>query len=250
MKEKIKIMKTPPPVTEEEIQNFMDFNTLLKMKDNVDRGRRNARRARNFFTCFVAALSIPVLISFWPVNNADQGIDLSDSVQAQIPRSVADGSSVTPDSAANKRARIPVEAQDTTRRKVATGPDTPSRPAEPTANPAAKAREIVVQPTYVQAEPIDGYPALYAYFNRNLIYPADAVKDSIEGVVTVVFTLDSTGTAKNIQVENSLGILFDKEVIRLIRNMPLWKPATYNGKPVPARISLPVTFQLKKTSNL
>jgi TonB family protein len=101
---------------------------------------------------------------------------------------------------------------------------------------------------YRQAEPRDGYPVLYAYFEKNLVYPRAAVKDSVEGVVNVVFSIDAEGKPKNITIENSLGPLFDQEAVRLLNNMPLWKPASYNGKVVPSKISLPITFALNKTT--
>jgi hypothetical protein len=39
-------------------------------------------------------------------------------------------------------------------------------------------------------------------------------------------------------------------VFRVIRNMPAWRPAYYNGKVVKSKVSLPLTFSLKKVSSL
>lgn len=106
----------------------------------------------------------------------------------------------------------------------------------------------VSQPFYVQAEPREGYPLLYGYFEESLVYPGQAVKDSVEGVVNVMFSINADGKAENITIENSLGPLFDEEVIRLLNNMPLWNPATYNRKVVKSKISLPIEFDLDKTN--
>lgn len=107
-------------------------------------------------------------------------------------------------------------------------------------------------PVYVQAEPLDGYAHLYNYFNTELIYPAAALKDSIQGVLTVSFTINKDGLPENLQYTNSLGEAFEEEAKRLILNMPSWKPATLNNEPVSSRLTLPLTFQIqsvKKQTN-
>ena len=102
---------------------------------------------------------------------------------------------------------------------------------------------------YVQAEPAKGYSDLYDFFSTNLEYPADGLKDSIQGVQTISFVINTAGKPEQIQVVNSLGEPFDKESRRLIENMPAWKPATLNGKPVESKISIPITFQIQKVKN-
>ena len=100
----------------------------------------------------------------------------------------------------------------------------------------------------MQAEPADGYSALYAYFNSNLVYPSEALKDSIQGVETVSFVINTDGKPEKITIRQSLGEPFEKEARRLIENMPLWKPATLNGKAVPSQMSVPLTFQIQKVN--
>ena len=99
---------------------------------------------------------------------------------------------------------------------------------------------------YIAAEPVLGYPHLYEYFNRELRYPEPALRDSLEGILALSFVINREGNPIKIRIENSPGPLFDEEARRLILNMPAWKPATVNGKPVAVRISLPITFQIKK----
>jgi TonB family protein len=102
---------------------------------------------------------------------------------------------------------------------------------------------------YFQAEPLMGYSDLYEYFNANLVYPVEALKDSIQGVQTVSFVINTKGKPEQIEVIKSLGQPFEKECLRLIENMPEWKPATLNGKPVNSKISIPLTFQIQKLKN-
>jgi TonB family protein len=100
-------------------------------------------------------------------------------------------------------------------------------------------------PVYNQAEPVEGYAHLYDYFNKELVYPVAALKDSIQGVLTVSFTINKDGLPENMQFTNSLGQPFEEEARRLILNMPSWNPATLNGQPVASRLSLPFTFQIQ-----
>ena len=72
------------------------------------------------------------------------------------------------------------------------------------------------------------------------------MKDSVQGIETVSFTIDQRGTPTLITITQSLGPLFDQEAIRVIREMPAWKPATLNGRPVASQLSVPLTFELKR----
>jgi protein TonB len=98
---------------------------------------------------------------------------------------------------------------------------------------------------FTEATPVDGYPALYSYFDKELKYPGSP-KDSIQGIETVSFAINVNGKPDHIKIENSLGKAFDDESKRVIENMPLWKSATINGKPVSVRLSIPLTFKIKK----
>jgi TonB family protein len=99
--------------------------------------------------------------------------------------------------------------------------------------------------TYTEAEPINGYEDLYSYFEKELKYPSE-VTSAVEGDVSVTFVINKNGRPDQVQFINSLGPEFDKEVIRVINNMPEWKPAMQNGKPVPAKITQSFTFSIKK----
>ena len=123
-----------------------------------------------------------------------------------------------------------------------------SKPAVSSKPAYAKKKEEVsgAQPQYISAEPIEGFPALYAYFDRELKYPAEALSDSIQGVESVAFIIDKSGKPGKIEIQQSLGAAFDHEVIRLLQNMPPWKPATINGEPVMSKQSVPFTFRITR----
>ena len=61
--------------------------------------------------------------------------------------------------------------------------------------------------------------------------------------VIASFVVSKTGTIENVKIINSGRSDLDKEVIRIINKMPLWKPGLQNGKPVSVYFNLPVTFK-------
>ena len=242
MKEKIKIMKTRPVVTEEEIKSFMDFDALLDQKDKLAIKQRNIRRLRDLFiglTCLLAVPSFILLLSERPTKEQPLAVSIepppsSASAIVDTMQRTQPVEQVQPSLAPSKN-----EKPTSIRENI----------AEEREDEAVKDYTVLQQPVYVQAEPMDGYPTLYEYFDKNLKYPASVAKEPIEGVVDVSFTIDTTGKAIRITVENSLGEMFDQEIMRLMEEMPPWRPASYNGKPVHSKISLPITFSAKKTVN-
>lgn len=99
---------------------------------------------------------------------------------------------------------------------------------------------------YEQAEPLSDYPTLYQFLAENLRYPEEALKDSIEGTVKVRFLISPKGNITEAEVIQSLSNAHDQEAQRVILMMPPWKPARLNGKAVPSRIVIPLTFKINK----
>ena len=111
-------------------------------------------------------------------------------------------------------------------------PEEESTPAEPA--------------TFVQAEPLKGFPALYSFLAENTMYPPKAVADSVEGIVLVGFQIDEKGNINSVRVLESLHPLLDHEATRVIRSMGAWKPALYGDTPVRSNLAIPITFQVIK----
>lgn len=98
---------------------------------------------------------------------------------------------------------------------------------------------------YEKAIPIVGLDSLSKYLNKNLQYPEEVDKsDGIEGSVNVLFSITKEGKPLNIEVQNSLGEAFDRECIRLIANMPEWRPAIRNGEPEDSKVSIRISFTI------
>jgi TonB family protein len=92
-----------------------------------------------------------------------------------------------------------------------------------------------------------GNDAMRAWIAQNMIYPADATKAKISGMVEVNFLVSSTGKVKNVTVSKPVYLSLDAEAIRVVSSMPDWKPGTQAGKPVDVQMKVPMTFILRET---
>lgn len=264
MKIKINYMKTHSDPSDDEIRSYMNFDRLAEDA----RKQSNKNRLRKAWVSLPIALA---LVSVWLVtinhkqdekgkqqtvvvnNDADT---LAESGSTNQSTRKQDRGPIIDPTASEKTTRhddqqAQVLSQEATRSEKLTG-DTRSgrpavdQPAEET-HPTPSPRSVVEsKDAYVQAEPRDGYAQLYTYFNDHLLYPPQAIKDSVEGIETVSFTIDVQGKPTNIAITQSLGRYFDEEAVRLISEMPHWKPATLNGRPVASQLSVPLTFELER----
>mgnify|MGYP003308437448 CR=1 FL=1 len=89
-----------------------------------------------------------------------------------------------------------------------------------------------------------GTQALNEYIKSNKLYPQEAMDRGIEGRVIAQFVVDSMGNVCEERVVRSVDTQLDGEAIRLIRNMPRWKPGKQWGRPVRVRYPIPITFAL------
>ena len=91
-----------------------------------------------------------------------------------------------------------------------------------------------------------GLEVLYAYLHNSLNYPKEAREHKIKGKVLVRFEIDPQGKINNVSVVKGLGYGCDEEAIRVIKNLPAWKPATVNGKPIKSALRIPIVFNYQE----
>lgn len=89
-----------------------------------------------------------------------------------------------------------------------------------------------------------GNQAMMDYLIRNLKYPEDAVQNKIEGRVILQFVVGRFGEIKEAQILKSVSESIDQEALRIIREMPRWKPGKQNGRAVNVRYTMPLMFKL------
>ncbi|MBQ1895949.1 MAG: energy transducer TonB [Clostridia bacterium] len=90
-----------------------------------------------------------------------------------------------------------------------------------------------------------GTAALMEYLYKNIKYPAICRENNIQGRVVVTFVVNKDGKIVNPEVARGVNPSLDKEALRVISQMPDWKPGKQRGKPVKVRYSVPVNFRLK-----
>ncbi len=90
-----------------------------------------------------------------------------------------------------------------------------------------------------------GTKALIEYLQKNIKYPESARKQKIEGHVYINFVISRKGKILLPYVVRGIDKACNEEALRVIRNMPSWKPGKQKGKPMLVRYNLPVSFALK-----
>lgn len=89
-----------------------------------------------------------------------------------------------------------------------------------------------------------GQIAMMKYIMENMKYPEQAMKEGIQGRVTVRFIVEKDGSISDVKPVLSVHPLLNKEAVRVVKSMPKWTPGKQNGKPVRVRFNLPVMFKL------
>lgn len=89
-----------------------------------------------------------------------------------------------------------------------------------------------------------GQIAMLQYIMKNIKYPEQAMKEGIQGRVTVSFIVEKDGRVSNVRLLRSVQSSLDKEAVRVVKSMPKWTPGKHNGKPVRVRFNIPVMFKL------
>lgn len=90
-----------------------------------------------------------------------------------------------------------------------------------------------------------GKQGMLNWLRENVCYPEEARKKKIEGRVIVTFVVNEKGRVVEPTIVRSVDPLLDKEVLRLIKQMPKWKPGEEKGEPVRVKFTLPVPFVLR-----
>lgn len=104
--------------------------------------------------------------------------------------------------------------------------------------------DVITQPEFK-----GGIEKMYEYISNNFEYPEDAAKRSVNGKMEVEFTVEKSGDITYVGILKGLDYSIDEEVLRLLKAMPRWTPATKNGVPVRYKVSMPITIRASRTKN-
>jgi TonB family protein len=110
----------------------------------------------------------------------------------------------------------------------------------------SSANESDREPIIKGAEPIGGLKAYDKYLDDNLRYPQQALENKIKGKVVIEFTVLTDGSLDEFNVIKKLGFGCDEEVIRLVKEGPMWKPGTRDNVAVENSVRVKMKFNPEK----
>jgi TonB family protein len=82
------------------------------------------------------------------------------------------------------------------------------------------------------------------YIKSKIVYPAAAVKNNIEGVVQVKFTVERDGSIVNPVIVRGIGYGCDEAVINALKDCPKWQPAVSMGLVIKDQCIIGIEFKL------
>ena len=94
-----------------------------------------------------------------------------------------------------------------------------------------------------------GPDSLNAYLAKTIQYPQDARDNGISGTVLAEFSVEKDGQVGQVTIKVPLFPSCNEEVVRVLQQMPKWKPGTNQGLPVRCFMQVPVTFRGDKEAD-
>jgi protein TonB len=86
---------------------------------------------------------------------------------------------------------------------------------------------------------------LLEYFSKNLRYPKAAKEAGVESTVVVRFIVNTDGSVGDVQVIKAGHPTLADEALRLINEMPAWRPGYQRGQAVRVQFILPFRIHLQ-----
>lgn len=102
---------------------------------------------------------------------------------------------------------------------------------------------------FTEAEQMPQFPggeaALKYYISSHLRYPHEAEIKGIQGKVFVWFVINKLGKVERVKLARGVNPILDEEAIRVVSQMPDWKPGMINGKAVYVSFTMPIVFAFR-----
>lgn len=115
--------------------------------------------------------------------------------------------------------------------------------------PPKPKQEEVTEEIFVVVEDQPLFPggnaAMMKFLSDNIKYPVIAQENNIQGRVICNFVVERDGSITDVQVVRGVDPSLDREAVRVIQQMPRWKPGKQRGQAVRVRFTLPVVFRLQ-----
>ncbi|MDD4777445.1 MAG: energy transducer TonB [Fermentimonas sp.] len=113
--------------------------------------------------------------------------------------------------------------------------------------PVSQSDRIVENPDIVPMY-TGGTPEMHRFISNTLSYPADAAERNAQGLVVYTFVVEKDGSLSNFNIIHRADPLLNEEALRILQNMPPWRPARHNGEIVRSETYVPMYFKLNKNA--
>jgi TonB family protein len=119
--------------------------------------------------------------------------------------------------------------------------DTPTKAQADILPKTEIAKQKPAVPTAIAPAFPGGIDAWSAFLKKDL-YPPTTLAEGEVREALVQFMVTANGTARDFKILQSAGVAFDKELLRVLKRSPNWKPALEDGQPVDATVTQRVVF--------
>lgn len=109
-------------------------------------------------------------------------------------------------------------------------------------DPEKYSDQIVSRRVTKDAEFPGGQKAMAEWLRENLVYPEKELDEGVGGRVFVRFVVARDGRVSHVTIIKGVTPGLNKAAKTAVENMPDWKPATENDRPVNQFYNLPIRF--------
>ena len=121
---------------------------------------------------------------------------------------------------------------------------TPSEKRDPSYDDVVSYYDCDQRPIFLHSS--DPKDFLQKWVYQYLKYPAEAIRDGVQGRVMVDFVIEKDGSVTDVRVVKGVSEELDAEALRVVKASPKWKPGRVNGNRVRTSLTIPVEFKLEK----
>jgi TonB family protein len=124
------------------------------------------------------------------------------------------------------------------------------RPVAADSNKTKRYSYTEKMPVFPILKPADStrsaYERVIDFLNKDLHFPAKALRDGVQGKVFFSFVVDEAGRTTNIKLVKGLREDVDAEVLRNAHRLETiqWQPGTQNDRPVRVAFTVPISFSV------
>ena len=87
-----------------------------------------------------------------------------------------------------------------------------------------------------------------AAIQRARRYPAEALRNRVQGTVLVGFTANPQGEVRDVRVEKGLSTNLDEATVAAVKTFPLFRPGKQGGQPVAVHYTVPIRWAFQSAS--